>query len=200
MQVRLVTRDKAFLTDGALSNELGVEADGRGISVIASPDLESVLKELQRQGAPGFDVEGALKALNAELGAVHSKLLQQWSLSSLGPHVQVSFEPFYTEDPRRLYLTFRLRYGAGTAVVNGTEYSGDHQVELIGSYSFYPQEGEVKDLQVEHERLIASDGSVIAENRTVFLIGGSFVTGRRTVPYQIKRPLLEGLHRPPGSG
>ena len=192
-EVRFISRDKAFFTEGALSPELASEAGAKGIHVVASMDLEPVLKELQSQGAPGFDVNAAIISLNDKLGAVHTKLLQQWSLSSLGPGVSAELEPFYTENPARLYITFRLRYDAGTAFFNNTQYSGNHHVELRGSCVLYPQTMQVDELQVEHEALIASDGSVIAENRTVFLVAGSLTAGRRQVPFQVKRPLLEGL-------
>jgi len=59
---------------------------------------------------------------------------------------------------------------------------------------------QVDEMQVEQEALIASDGSVIAENRTVFLVAGSLTAGRRQVPFQVKRPLLEGLRSVAPSG
>jgi hypothetical protein len=53
-EVRFISRDKAFFTQGARSPELASEADAPGIHVVASMDLEPVLRELQSQGSPGF--------------------------------------------------------------------------------------------------------------------------------------------------
>jgi hypothetical protein len=190
-EVRFVTHDKAFLIDKSLRPELDAEARDHGISVIATNELEVVFRELKLQGTPGFSLEAAYAALLTQLDPVHYKLINQWSLSSLEPTAKSVAWPYYTEDASRLYVTFTLKYKAGSAVFNGIEYPGEHGVELSGSFSWFTDTETARDLQVELERLVGLDGSVIAENRTVYLTGGALTTGRREIPFATRGALLD---------
>jgi hypothetical protein len=189
LDVRLVTHDKAFLSDSNIKPELKSEALARRINVIAYTTLESVLKELQLQvGSAVIEVAHVTSFLNDLLAPVHARLIAQWNLSSLGGGARVKMLPYYTQEVARLYVTFKLRYDAGEANVGGQQFIGNNYVELDGSFTWQPDGHIISDLQIQSEKLIAADGALIGENRTVFPSGAIAMFGsRRTVPYRVKK-------------
>jgi hypothetical protein len=189
--VRLVSRDKkALVADNSLNPDLEREATQRGLNVIGYSTLEGVLAELQKGGAPPYDTERAILALNAALASDHTRLIARWGLSSVGPRITGSFDPFYTEDAHRLYIRFWIRYNAGTANFDGREYLGENSVDLAGSFDWYPDTGRLDALQIESEHLIASDGSVIVTGRTIHAPGAHLVVGRGVKKFEMKKPLF----------
>lgn len=190
-EVRLVSHDKAFISNGALHADLEREASERRIRVVGYDNLEAVLSELQRDGAPPYDATTAFEALNQALTPLHFRLIERWGLSSLGPKVEFGFEPFYTEDVNRLYITFKVRYTAGAANVAGKEYIGENYVEITGSFDWRPDRNLVERYQVDSEALITLDGSVITQNHTLITGTGHLSVGSpSTKKYELKKRLL----------
>ena len=72
---------------------------------------------------------------------------------------------------------------------NGVQYVGINNLELVGSFSWQVNSGAVVELQVEEERLIAPDGSIISNNRTIWVTGARLTAGTASTLYRTMDPL-----------
>ena len=111
-EVHLVTKDQGFYDGEHLAAGLRDEAEQRQLRVTAHKELEQVLKALQ-VGEPPLDVATVSAALHAALGSLRDKCMTNWNLNQLGPGIEVSLVPFFTESIDRIYVDFTEGCTAG---------------------------------------------------------------------------------------
>lgn len=186
--VYLVTHDGGFYQKDQLHPLLAEESLGRGITVTAVRDLESVHAVLQ-EGSPPIDIRRLRDALDGSLSAIKEKLTTQWSLAEW-TDTGTSFVPYYTEKLNNLYVTFEQSYFVGSASVDGAPIIVDAKVTLAGSFRVSTMDNVISELQVEAERLCTSDGATIAENLTGYM-QGKLSLGRRRIPHIVRGRLIE---------
>lgn len=185
--VHFVSHDKAFFDGEKLEASLDQDARKHSLVVTGHDKIEGVVRLLQ-DSEPPLDVARVLAVLNLALQRSIDKVMKQWNIGQIGPGTLIKMVPYFTEKLERTYVTFAQEYESGAAVVDSVEYVGTHVV-FSGSFHWYADTGELTDLQVESERLVGSDGSVIRDNRTIYA-RGAIVFGRRPIPYVRKGPLL----------
>jgi hypothetical protein len=186
--VRFVTRDKGFHMEGKPAGGLAADASQRQMTVTWTETLETVLKELQARNTPIIDQQVIAAALHESLQAEYAKVIAHWRLSWLGGEDRFELGPYATEDAARMYVTFMHTLPAGTAVYADITYENT-KVRIGGSFSWYPVDGRLADLQIETELLLGQDGATIGENRFINASGALFL-GRGTVPYRERQALL----------
>ncbi|TXH44949.1 MAG: hypothetical protein E6Q92_03785 [Burkholderiaceae bacterium] len=179
-EVVLVTDDRAFYEDqkaaNGLASNLRAEADNCPHEVRVLSSLSELLDAIQTPVLVDPDV--LQRAFFAQYGDSVAGTLDRAGFE-LGKRTEVSFKPFATEQPARLFVQFSMSFACTDLTQEGrTEGS----LLLSGDCSFEPATATVQEIRNFGEPLkFRMPDGALAERRNHVLFPDSGVLGHRVV-------------------
>ena len=185
--VALVTADKGFYSERdyrkGLANKLQEESATEKHELRIYSSLTDLLEEIAEPVE--LDHSVLVRQFLEETRESVDRILERNGFDMEGgPTVAVS--PFVTQDPQRLYVDFRITFGA----VDTTEADRTNGVLVLKGDAFYDTSvHSFSEIRNKGEELTFEDAEGKKQQRNVVAMAGNIVIGHRSVEHKIRHEI-----------